>query len=108
MCVHKHSTLKVNPCCRISFFACSQHDSAVMRQQSYVIWLCFCVVKCSWLKDMMRPVTSSIDGAESSSEDGLARPAPLPSREMVAGASYLACTLSAQVLNILNLQSWHL
>ena len=45
----------------------------------------------------MRPVTSSIDGAESSSEDGIARPAPLPSKEMVAGASYLACTLSAQV-----------
>lgn len=53
-------------------------------------------VASSWLKDMMRPVTSSIDGAESSSEDGLARPAPLPSRQMVAGASYLACTLSAQ------------
>ena len=70
--------------------------------------LCFCVGKCSWLKDMMRPVTSSIDGAESSSEDGLARPAPLPSREMVAGASYLACTLSAQVLNIVNVLSWHL
>lgn len=45
----------------------------------------------------MRPVTSSIDGAESGSEDGIARPAPLPSKEMVAGASYLACTLAAQV-----------
>ncbi len=56
----------------------------------------------------MRPITSSIDGAESSSEDGLARPAPLPSKKMVAGASYLACTLSAQVLNIVNLLSWHL
>lgn len=45
----------------------------------------------------MRPVTSSIDGAESGSEDGIARPAPLPSTQMVAGASYLACTLAAQV-----------
>ena len=45
----------------------------------------------------MRPVTSSIDGADSGSEDGVSRPAALPSVDFVAAAAYLACTLSAQV-----------
>ena len=45
----------------------------------------------------MRPITS-IDGAETSSaEDGVSQPTPLPSRQLVAGAAYLASTLSAQV-----------
>ena len=47
---------------------------------------------------MMQPITSSIDDAETSSaEDGVSRPTPLPSRQLVAGAAYLASTLSAQV-----------
>ena len=55
-------------------------------------------VGCSWLKDMMRPITSSIDGGETSSaEDGVSRPTPLPSKQLVAGAAYLACSLTAQV-----------
>lgn len=46
----------------------------------------------------MRPITSSIDGAETSSaEDGMSGPTPMPSRQLVAGAAYLASTLSAQV-----------
>ena len=46
---------------------------------------------------MMQPVTSSIDGADSTSDDGTTRPAPLPSTQLVAAAAYLACTLPAQV-----------
>ena len=46
----------------------------------------------------MRPITSSIDGGETSSaEDGISRPTPLPSKQLVAAAAYLACTLTAQV-----------
>lgn len=69
-------------------------------EQQAALLICFitCLTVCSWLKDMMRPITSSIDGADSSSaEDGLSRPASLPSRQLVAGAAYLASTLSAQV-----------
>ncbi|KAL3141037.1 hypothetical protein ABBQ32_005551 [Trebouxia sp. C0010 RCD-2024] len=54
-------------------------------------------VACSWLRDMMRPVTASIDGAETSSaEEGVSGPTPLPSRQLVAAAAFLASTLSAQ------------
>ena len=52
---------------------------------------------CSWLKDMMQPVTSSIDGADSGSEDGLSRPTPLPSADVVAAAAFLSCTMAAEV-----------
>lgn len=47
----------------------------------------------------MRPVTSSIDGAESSSTEdgGPSRPASLPSKDFVGAAAYLACNLSAHV-----------
>ena len=46
----------------------------------------------------MRPVTASIDGAETSSaEEGVSGPTPLPSRQLVAAAAFLASTLSAQV-----------
>ena len=47
----------------------------------------------------MRPVTSSIDGAESSSTEdgGASRPSSLPSKEFVEAAAYLACHAAAQV-----------
>ena len=47
----------------------------------------------------MRPVTSSIDGAESSSteEGAVSRPAALPSKDFVGAAAYLACQVAAQV-----------
>lgn len=50
----------------------------------------------------MRPITSSIDGADSGSEDGSSRPTGLPSTSFVAAAAYLACTLAAQVLSQLH------
>lgn len=70
--------------------------------KGFVVWdenlWGWCLTVRSWLRDMMRPVTSSIDGAETSSaEDGVLGPTPLPSRQLVAGAAYLASTLSAQV-----------
>lgn len=47
----------------------------------------------------MRPVTSSIDGAETSSTEdgGASRPSALPSKDHVCAAAYLACHAAAQV-----------